>query len=266
MVTETETTDYLQEIRAQVCSRCVEKPPGGPPCAPLGKRCGVEMHLPHLIRSIHEIRSDSLVDYLNHDRSEICEKCPHFHGEICPCPMDYLVALIVEAVETVDKRRRSDSLVADPFTSAREPQRAELEAVELAFAQSRGTWCGCDWPTQFGPTSLDLNGWTSSQADARCLKSEDKIADWRGVTRWLAIVEQHAHDAEAEAAKAVDAARAGEWQLALDHGRRAWALEFATGRPLWRSGEPVWQKLYQLLEQVCRDAEQSAAKPYDLID
>ena len=40
-----ERGEYLAEIRKQVCSRCVERPPGGPPCAPLGKQCGVEMHL-----------------------------------------------------------------------------------------------------------------------------------------------------------------------------------------------------------------------------
>ena len=38
-------------------SRCIERPPGGPPCAPLGKECGIEMHLPAVIDAI---RSSSL--------------------------------------------------------------------------------------------------------------------------------------------------------------------------------------------------------------
>ena len=33
MVAECELAEYLDEIRREVCSRCVERPPGGPPCA-----------------------------------------------------------------------------------------------------------------------------------------------------------------------------------------------------------------------------------------
>jgi hypothetical protein len=97
--------DYLTEIRNYVCSRCVERPRGGPPCAPLGKNCGVEMHLPELIAAIREVRSKSLGPYLDHNRRVICENCVLLHSSICPCPMDYLSCLIVEAVEAVDERR-----------------------------------------------------------------------------------------------------------------------------------------------------------------
>lgn len=41
--------EYLAEIRAEVCNCCIEKPPGGPPCLPLGKRCGIERHLPQIV-------------------------------------------------------------------------------------------------------------------------------------------------------------------------------------------------------------------------
>ena len=29
----TDLEEYLQEIREQVCVHCIERPPGGPPCA-----------------------------------------------------------------------------------------------------------------------------------------------------------------------------------------------------------------------------------------
>ena len=38
--------DYREALRCEVCSRCIERRPGGPPCAPLGKGCGIERHLP----------------------------------------------------------------------------------------------------------------------------------------------------------------------------------------------------------------------------
>jgi hypothetical protein len=105
MLAEAELNEYLDEIRQEVCSRCVERPPGGPPCAPLGKQCGIEMHLPRLIDAIHEVRSDSIGPYLENNQRTICEGCRFLHSSICPCPMDYLSVLVVQAVEAVDERR-----------------------------------------------------------------------------------------------------------------------------------------------------------------
>jgi hypothetical protein len=105
MVSAAELNEYLDEIRQQVCSRCVERPPGGPPCAPLGKQCGIEEHLPELIDAIHDVNSEGIARYLDHNRQKICCTCPALHSSICPCPMDYLAVLLVQAVETVDQRR-----------------------------------------------------------------------------------------------------------------------------------------------------------------
>jgi hypothetical protein len=106
MIAEPELTEYLEEIRQHVCSRCVERPPGGPPCEPLGKQCGIELHLPELIEAIHEVRSDLIAPYLDNNRHKICEHCALRRGSDCPCAMDYLAVLLVEAVEAVDERGR----------------------------------------------------------------------------------------------------------------------------------------------------------------
>src|SRR4051794_10224628 len=104
MLAEVDLAEYLKEIREQVCARCVERPAGGPPCAAVGKECGVEMHLPALIEAIHEVQSDRIGPYVEHNRLKICQSCPLLHGSGCPCPMDYLAVLVVQAVETVDER------------------------------------------------------------------------------------------------------------------------------------------------------------------
>jgi hypothetical protein len=110
MLSETLIQEYLDEIRKQVCSRCVERPDGGPPCAPLGKECGIEMHLPQLIDSIHEVKSGSIRPYLDHNHETICKSCVLLNTEVCPCPLHYLAVLTVEAVETVDERHRLNRL------------------------------------------------------------------------------------------------------------------------------------------------------------
>ncbi len=107
MLAEAELSEYLEEIRERVCSHCIERPPGGPPCAPVGKICGIEAHLPELIDSIHQVRSGLVEPYVARNRLTICQRCSELHGSGCPCPMDYLAVLLVQAVEAVDERHKS---------------------------------------------------------------------------------------------------------------------------------------------------------------
>jgi hypothetical protein len=105
MFTEAELAEYLEEIRKQVCEHCIERPPGGPPCLPLGKECGVEMHLPAVIEAIRKVHSPLLGPYQRQSRESVCTHCRLLGSAVCPCPMDYLAGLLVQAVETVDERR-----------------------------------------------------------------------------------------------------------------------------------------------------------------
>src|SRR5271165_2383443 len=96
MVREPDLAEYLAEIRKQVCSRCIERPPGGPPCAPLRKICGIEEHLPELVEAIHKVQSGWIGPYLDYNRRTICARCPQLGSGICPCAMDYLAVLLVQ--------------------------------------------------------------------------------------------------------------------------------------------------------------------------
>ena len=63
------------------------------------------MHLPALIDAIHQVRSNWIETYLENNRKRICNGCRLLNSSQCPCPLDYLAVLIVQAVETVDRRR-----------------------------------------------------------------------------------------------------------------------------------------------------------------
>jgi hypothetical protein len=104
MVAASFVDEYRNEIAEQVCSCCVERLPGGPPCSQLGKRCGVELHLPELIEAIHQVHSGSIEPYLDMNERSICDYCDFRDTDTCPCPMKSLAVLVVQAVETVDER------------------------------------------------------------------------------------------------------------------------------------------------------------------
>ncbi|MBL8792946.1 MAG: hypothetical protein JNM56_03505 [Planctomycetia bacterium] len=87
MVSEAKLNEYLAEIREHVCSCCAERPPGGPPCVPLGRPCGIELHLSSIIDAIHGLNADWMKPYLEHNRHAM---------------------LLVQAVKTVDERHADD--------------------------------------------------------------------------------------------------------------------------------------------------------------
>ncbi|HYT92053.1 MAG TPA: hypothetical protein VEL76_25280 [Gemmataceae bacterium] len=250
MIAESELQEYLDEMRRHVCARCVERPEGGPPCAPLGKNCGLEMHLPRLVESIRSIHSDLVEPYLEHNRRDICAHCAFLHSDICPCPMDYLSVLVVEAVEAVDERRRerNEARPAAVGEGAVGP-----EEIRAAYQRATGRWRGCDWSTTFGEMGLDLNGWSAASAASMAKETIDEQlrADWSAAAGWLGQIERAAREAETHAAAAVDAVAAGDWRRAREQAERAWALEFSTGRPIWHSYPFAWQDMHRLVETAC---------------
>jgi hypothetical protein len=112
MNVEPDLEEYLDEIREHVCSRCIERPPGGPPCAPVGKRCGIELNLKPLVDAVHTVGNDSLDPYIEAFHDDVCAHCANQPTNQCPCPLEYLLLLAVEAIETVDERRRTRAELA----------------------------------------------------------------------------------------------------------------------------------------------------------
>ena len=144
MITQREPTEYLDEIRHKVCSRCPERPPGGPPCLPLGKECGVELHLPQLINAIRRVKSPLIEPYLGRNRREICANCSLLHSRGCPCPMDYLSVLVVEAVEEGEKRLEQWQHVRSHLPGRPKADKAPVAAMCAAYEAATGTCLGCD--------------------------------------------------------------------------------------------------------------------------
>jgi hypothetical protein len=257
MVAQTQIDEYLQEIRDEVCSRCVECPPGGPPCAPQGKVCGVELHLDQMINSIHQVRSVCVQPYVDHNRQEVCANCAYLHSSVCPCPMDSLALLVVEAVDAVDERmrQRGEKLRAAPLA-----EKVTLDQIWAAYHEGAGTWTGCDWPTAVGKSRLNLNGMKAAEARAKaeiCTDSKEH-EDWITASHWLVQVEHHAQLAQKRAAAAVRAAEEGHWRDAVDNAEWAWSLEFTSGRPLRHAPPLAWQRLRDCIEAASM-AEMSTA-------
>lgn len=248
MLTATDR-EYLDAIREEVCNHCVERPAGGPPCYPLGKSCGVELHLHELVNSIHQVHSSRIGPYLDHNRNEICEHCVLHNTSVCPCPMDYLAVLVVDAVERVDQHRQ-EQLKRKISANENVAKLPDIDDVRRAYELGVGTWSGCDWQTSFGKSGLDLRGMDSRSVNMWLAETET-AEDWKKAAKWLAEVERRALQAERQAMAAVRAAAEDRWEEALQHVDAAWSLEFSTGRPMRRDMPLAWQRLREVIELGC---------------
>jgi len=178
--------------------------------------------------------------------------------------MDSLAVLVIQAIEAVDqrheRRERGRALVAG-LPGHDQP---DMEDVTRAYEEATGTWTGCDWPTVFGAAGLNLEGWSAEEAAAHAIEveaAERKV--WEAAASCLEEVERRAAEAEEEAKRALLAATAGAWQEAAEHARRAWSLEFATGRS-FRRQRPTWHRLHEVLAVAAQahpePAEMSAGR------
>jgi hypothetical protein len=120
--------------------------------------------------------------------------------------------------------------------------------IARAYLQATRKWCGCDWPTRFGQTALNLEGLKAAQALllARATAGTE-AADWRSAVTWLTQTEQDARQAEEEAHTALVLAEAGRLREALEHARQAVAVEAQY------HARPVWQALQEAVEATLAD-------------
>jgi hypothetical protein len=109
-----EFDEHLAELRTAVCSHCIERLPGAPPCGSLGKGCGIEEHVPKLAAICRSTDSALMDPYIEKLHEEICPQCKYQGSPSCPCPLDYLLQLAVETVERVERRRAARLAVCEP--------------------------------------------------------------------------------------------------------------------------------------------------------
>jgi hypothetical protein len=105
MESKDELDEYRTQLREDVCSRCIARLPNAPPCGLLGKGCGIERHLEALVNLCRTTESTLMEPYVARLHEEICPTCDLRDKPACPCPLDYLLQLAIEAVEKVERRR-----------------------------------------------------------------------------------------------------------------------------------------------------------------
>jgi hypothetical protein len=119
-----------------------------------------------------------------------------------------------------------------------------------AYVQNAGKWHGCDWPTAFGASKLNLNGLRQDQATLLAgATSRSEADDWRAAADWLAQIERDAKQADAKAARAAELAEAGRLTEALRLAEEVCAIEGQYHANL------VWRQLREAIATALAEQE-----------
>jgi len=61
--------------------------------------------LEEIVQVAHAARSRAIDPYIERFHSDVCSHCSNRESSQCPCPLDPLLLLAIEAIEEVDERR-----------------------------------------------------------------------------------------------------------------------------------------------------------------
>ncbi len=117
---DTEHNTYLDAIREYVCSVC--RTPGSHDwCgATDAEPCAVERFLPRIVEVATQVNSENMDDYVSALRDTICRVCRPGGEAHCStrdaqlCGLDRYFVLILEAIEEVILRQRTNRIAGAP--------------------------------------------------------------------------------------------------------------------------------------------------------
>lgn len=122
-----------------------------------------------------------------------------------------------------------------------------MSEIESYYAAATGRWTGCHWPTDHGPSDLNLDEVTPAQAREQAAKSRSLADDWESAAEWLEQCAADAAEAEQYAAEAIQAARRGDFESAMDLANKAVRVETEYG------DSPTWGTFASALQDIVDD-------------
>ncbi len=144
MATPLEMNDYLDEIRRHVCRHCPCCPAGGPDCTPRGRACGVEADLPRLVAAVREDRRDVIAALMDGPPAEFRTGHAARNGGGGRWAIDYLSALLAQAVGAVDENRAERDRLHRRLAGPARPPRLSIAELCRAYEEATGCFVGCD--------------------------------------------------------------------------------------------------------------------------
>ncbi len=97
-------------IRQKVCRKCIDGDGKGGCRLPIDDSCGLAKFFPEVVEVLSSVHSDSIRDYVDVLRGNICTHCEYqFANGVCKkrdaldCALDRYLPLIIDVIESVKR-------------------------------------------------------------------------------------------------------------------------------------------------------------------
>ena len=107
---------YEKAILDRICAVCIDRHEDGTCGLDPSLRCSIREHLPSLLELFDGVSFDNMAEYVERVRNNVCTVCNegNRNGTCAPrdhidCTLDRYLALVVEAIEDVERRHTGDA-------------------------------------------------------------------------------------------------------------------------------------------------------------
>lgn len=112
MLTREQQQELERRLQDVVCRFCVERGPEGDCSLTAVKQCPITVHLPRLVEVASKVESDSMTDYVDQVRKDVCGVCEFCESpEDCPpraeghCALDAYLLPVFEIIDAYFKEK-----------------------------------------------------------------------------------------------------------------------------------------------------------------
>jgi hypothetical protein len=101
---------FREALKERVCGVCFDRNDDGTCGLPAGRICGLEAHLPEIVKTVESVHDIDLSPYVDGIRMQVCPNCSQDAEGHCvfrdsfDCSVDNFLYLVVETIEDVKKR------------------------------------------------------------------------------------------------------------------------------------------------------------------
>lgn len=106
---------FRQALKERVCGICFDRNDDGTCGLPEGRVCGIEAHLPDIVRAVEAEHSFDLTPYVESIRTKVCPNCSQDESGRCvfresfDCAVDNFLYVVVDTIEDVRAREKEQA-------------------------------------------------------------------------------------------------------------------------------------------------------------
>ena len=106
---------FREALKERVCGICFDRNDDGTCGLAEGRTCGLEAHLPEIVKAVESVHDIDLSPYVDGIRTQVCPSCSQDGEGRCvfrdsfDCSVDNFLYVVVDTIEDIQKREKQSN-------------------------------------------------------------------------------------------------------------------------------------------------------------